>query len=68
MGGRTVPRHDSAVLIEEQTPFATDNPAVIGEAQGVVDRRGHRVIAKGTPSTARLASMLMAALAGTRLA
>jgi hypothetical protein len=32
IGGRTVPRHNELPLIEQQTEFAPDNPAMIGEA------------------------------------
>ena len=32
VGGRTCPRHDASPLIEEQTQFAPDNPAVVREA------------------------------------
>src|SRR3989442_1567536 len=32
MGGRTLPRHDQPPLIEQQTEFPPDDPAVIGEA------------------------------------
>src|SRR5438128_142849 len=32
IGGRTLPRHDQPPLIEQQTEFAADNPAVIREA------------------------------------
>src|SRR5438132_245016 len=32
IGGGTVPPHDQPPLVEQQTEFAADNPAVIGEA------------------------------------
>ena len=32
IGGGTLPRHDQPPLIEQQTEFAPDNPAMIGKA------------------------------------
>ena len=43
IGGGTLPCDDQAILVEQQTEFAPDNPAMIREAFAVVCRITFRV-------------------------